>query len=187
MAASNSAPTAPSMTRWSADSVHAITWPTRTSRPTTTGREMTAPTPRIQLCGGFTMAYRLSTPYIPRFEIVKVPPAYSSGRNWPSRARATSPRVSVAMAARSFPSAARKPTIDVLLCDAAVRSGADDLLQREPGHGDHSSCEWRGGRGRSSWHSGVVRVEPIEHFRGPFNRNTRSRHRRDARVGRLWG
>src|SRR3989442_2335148 len=44
----------------------------------------------MQLWGGFTMGYRLVTPYIPRFEIVNVPPVYSSGRSWPARARSVS-------------------------------------------------------------------------------------------------
>ena len=56
MALSSSAPAAPSMTRWSAESVQAITVPTPTPSPSATGRRVAAPTPRMQLWGGLTMA-----------------------------------------------------------------------------------------------------------------------------------
>lgn len=46
------------------------------------------------------IAVKLSTPYIPRLEMVNVPPWYSSGFNFPSRAREARFLVSAEMAAR---------------------------------------------------------------------------------------
>jgi len=37
------------------------------------------PTAKIQACGGFTIAEKLLTPYMPKFETVNVPPASSLG------------------------------------------------------------------------------------------------------------
>ena len=54
-AASSCAPTAPSTARWSAESVQIITLPTAISPLRTTGFCRPAPTPRMQLWGGFTM------------------------------------------------------------------------------------------------------------------------------------
>ena len=59
----------------------------RARRPPTTGRSSIAPTARIAACGGLRTATNCSTPYMPRFEIVNVPPSRSSCESLPSRAR----------------------------------------------------------------------------------------------------
>lgn len=45
-----------------------------------------APMAKIQDCGGFIMAQNDEMPYIPKFDIVNVPPVNSSGFNLPSLA-----------------------------------------------------------------------------------------------------
>ena len=56
---------------------------------TTTGVSFTAPTARIATCGGLSTATNCSTPNMPRFEIVNVPPWRSCSASLPSRARPT--------------------------------------------------------------------------------------------------
>src|SRR5919206_532561 len=59
------------------------------SPSSTTGRSSTAPTARIETCGGLRTAMNCSTPYMPRFEIVNVPPSRSCWVSFPARARPT--------------------------------------------------------------------------------------------------
>src|ERR671936_160712 len=84
-----SAAVAPSSERWSHVSVSVISG--RTSKPVSIGTAFCsiAPTARIAACGGLRTATNCSTPYMPRFEIVKVPPSRSSCRSLFSRARVT--------------------------------------------------------------------------------------------------
>src|SRR5262249_30135256 len=73
-AARSSAPTAPSTTRWSQDSVTVIVL----SKPTvpsffSTACRRDAPTARMVACGGLMMAENSRTPYMPRLEIADAP------------------------------------------------------------------------------------------------------------------
>src|SRR5437868_3914474 len=61
--------------------------PGRMVSPSTTGTFRTAPTARMALSGGLMMAVNSSTSNIPRLEMVKVEPVYSSGLSFLSRAR----------------------------------------------------------------------------------------------------
>jgi len=70
----NSAPLAPSMTRWSHDIVTFIRSRTTTWRSTTTGRDYAVPTARMAEFGGLMIAVNSSMPHAPRFEIVNVEP-----------------------------------------------------------------------------------------------------------------
>ena len=76
-APSHVAPTAPSTTLWSADSVTFIMVEVRHppgAAPSATTRFSAAPTARMPACGVFTMAANWRTPKDPRLEMVKVPP-----------------------------------------------------------------------------------------------------------------
>src|SRR6202011_6153393 len=79
-AASSSAPSAPSTTRWSQPSVTVI-WLTNFTPPSavSTGRRCAAPTARMVACGGLMMAVNSRTPYMPRFDNAVEPPRYSCG------------------------------------------------------------------------------------------------------------
>ena len=75
-----SAAVAPSIARWSQVRVSVIIGRTTSSpSPRTTGRPSIAPTARIAACGGLSTATNCSTPNMPRFEIVNVPPSRSTG------------------------------------------------------------------------------------------------------------
>src|SRR3954452_2549844 len=85
---------APSTARWSKVQVRVTIGRTAVSPPTPSGgtgttRSSVAPTATIAACGGFSTAVKLSTAYMPRFEIVNVPPSRSSARSFASRARPT--------------------------------------------------------------------------------------------------
>src|SRR3954469_25988462 len=80
---------APSTARWSNVQVRVTMGRTAVSPPTATTRSSVAPTATIAACGGVSTAVKLSTAYMPRFEIVKVPPSRSSARSFASRARPT--------------------------------------------------------------------------------------------------
>ena len=86
-AARNVAPTAPSTTRWSHDSVSDIRWPTTMRSPSTTGLVTVAPTARMAALGGLMMAEKRSTPIMPRLLTQKVPPVNWSGLSFLSLAR----------------------------------------------------------------------------------------------------
>src|SRR5262249_54231394 len=75
--ARNSAPVAPSTARWSHVSVSSMRGRTAGCPSTATTLSSTAPTARIAACGGLSTAMNRSMPYIPRFEIVNVPPSRS--------------------------------------------------------------------------------------------------------------
>src|SRR5581483_1618074 len=77
----NSAPRAPSTTRWSNVTVRVNTGRAASAPFIATGRSTTRPTARIAACGALTIAWKASTPYIPRFEIVNAPPWTSPGRS----------------------------------------------------------------------------------------------------------
>ena len=92
-APSHVAPTAPSTTRWSAESVTFIMVAVRQPAPllpSATTRFSAAPTARMPACGVLTIAANWRTPKLPRLEMVKVPPWYSSGASFPARAFSTS-------------------------------------------------------------------------------------------------
>ena len=74
---------APSITRWSQESVSVMRLPTRELPSTTTGFSTTAPTARMAPSGGLMMAENSSTSNMPRFEIEKVAPVISSGLSLP--------------------------------------------------------------------------------------------------------
>ena len=63
----------------------------------TTGRCSPAPTARIQACGGLMTAANSLMPNMPRLEMVKPPPWYSSGLSLPSLARAARSFISAEM------------------------------------------------------------------------------------------
>ena len=73
-AARNLAPTAPSTTRWSTDSVQLITVAMESAPSYTTGRCSPAPTARMQPWGGLMTAENSLMPNMPRLETEKVPP-----------------------------------------------------------------------------------------------------------------
>src|SRR3954467_13852136 len=77
------APSTPSTTRWSHDSVsvmrRAISIVSRPSRDATTARFSVVPTARMTDSGGLMMATNSRTPNMPRFDTVAEPPEYSSG------------------------------------------------------------------------------------------------------------
>src|SRR5581483_992543 len=85
----NSAAGAPSTARWSTVSESVSTGRATTCPSRTTGRGSVPPTASIAACGGLRTATNCPTPYMPRFEIVNVPPSRSSGRSFPPRARVT--------------------------------------------------------------------------------------------------
>ena len=67
----------PSTTRWSHESVSDMRWPTTiVSFGPTTGFFTVAPTARIAAFGGLMIAEKRSTPIMPRFDTVNVPPVY---------------------------------------------------------------------------------------------------------------
>src|SRR5438034_4927405 len=80
---------APSTARWSNVPVRVTIGRTAVSPATGTTRSSVAPTATIAACGGFSTAVKRSTAYMPRFEIVNVPPSRSSARSFASRARPT--------------------------------------------------------------------------------------------------
>ena len=86
----NAAPRAPSTTRWSNVRLSCSIGRTAAAPSTGTMRSAMRPTARIPACGALTIASNESTPNIPRFEIVNVPPLTSAGRSSPARAAATS-------------------------------------------------------------------------------------------------
>src|SRR4029453_4597919 len=87
--ARNSDAVAPSTERWSIVSVMSMRGWISSSPSTTTARSSIAPTARMPAWGGLRTAVKLSTPYMPRLEIVNVPPSRSSARSLPSRVRET--------------------------------------------------------------------------------------------------
>src|SRR3954454_22449137 len=94
-AATSSAPSAPSTTRWSQESVPVIMLANATPpSAVSTACRRAAPTARMVACGGLMMAENSRTPYMPRFEIALAPPWYSFGFNFFSRARAARSRIS---------------------------------------------------------------------------------------------
>ena len=72
-----SAPSAPSITRWSHDIVTVIVLPATTWPPRTTGASTTVPIARMPASGGFKIAVNRSIAYMPRFETENVEPAIS--------------------------------------------------------------------------------------------------------------
>src|SRR5579872_1642880 len=86
-----SAPTAPSIARWSHVSVSVIVGCVANAPSRATTRSSVAPTARIATCGGLSTATNCSMPNIPRFEIVNVPPSRSACCSLLSRARCTRP------------------------------------------------------------------------------------------------
>ena len=72
-----------------------------------TGRRSAAPIAKIVACGGFMIAEKLETPYIPRFEIVVAPPMYCSGFSFFAFAFAASSFISWLIIATDFSSAPR--------------------------------------------------------------------------------
>src|SRR5829696_498791 len=87
--ARNSDAVAPSTERWSMVSVMSMRGWISKSPSRTTARSSIAPTARMPACGGLRTAVKRSTPYMPRLEIVNVPPSRSSARSLPSRVRET--------------------------------------------------------------------------------------------------
>ena len=82
-------PTAPSTVRWSELSVTFITLTVlkpRSSSGAGTRVGVVEPTARMHDCGGLMMAVKWEMSYMPRLEMVKVPPWYSWGWSLPSRA-----------------------------------------------------------------------------------------------------
>jgi len=73
----------------------------------TTGLGSPAPTARMHDCGGLMMAANSRMPYMPRLEMVKPPPWYSSCASLPSLPRSASSFTSVEICARPFWSALR--------------------------------------------------------------------------------
>src|SRR6185437_188002 len=88
----------PSMGRWSTDSVTVMTRRTRTLPLRTTGSSRTAPTARMEDCGGLMMAANSSVPNIPRLVMVATPPWRSCCRRRPVLARSACSLTWVAMA-----------------------------------------------------------------------------------------
>src|SRR5258706_1131220 len=74
-AARKRAASAPSTTRWSAERVMVIIGRTAIFSPSGTARGATRPTARMAHSGGLMIAVKLSTPSMPRFETVNVPPS----------------------------------------------------------------------------------------------------------------
>ena len=68
---------------------------------------MIAPTARIAACGGLITAEKLSIPYIPRLETVKVAPESSGGVIDPSRTRSARARASAAISRSPLRSASK--------------------------------------------------------------------------------
>ena len=93
---------APSITRWSRLRVAAISQPTTSWWLRTTGCSIAAPQARIALLGGLMMAVKLSTPNMPRFEMVKVAPDISSMERPLVRAFSPSARTSPEICRRLF-------------------------------------------------------------------------------------
>eukprot|EP00982_Pelagococcus_subviridis_P013714 31272-Pelagococcus_subviridis.AAC.9 len=108
-APSHCAPTAPSTTLWSHDSVALIRSASSYPLPSAffTTSFLAAPTARIAACGGFTIAANCLIPNIPRFEIVKVPPIMSAGESFPSFAFPASALTSDEIPERPSPHAFR--------------------------------------------------------------------------------
>src|SRR5437867_2242885 len=98
----NRAPIAPSITRWSQESVSAILHPTPSPASATTGIRRTDPTARIAPSGGLMIAENSATSYIPRFEIENVAPESSGARSFRTRARSARSRASTAIWASDF-------------------------------------------------------------------------------------
>src|SRR5712691_2393375 len=94
-----SAPTAPSIARWSHVSVIVIVGSALKSPSRTTTRSSVEPVARIATCGGLRTAMNCSTPNMPRFEIVNVPPSRSSCWSVLLRARSTTAPRSAAICA----------------------------------------------------------------------------------------
>ena len=84
-----------------------MTWPGTTAPSRTTGTSRIPPMARMQALGGLMMAVNSAMPNMPRFEVVKVEPAYSLGSSAPSLARAARSRVSAPIWASPFRSASR--------------------------------------------------------------------------------
>ena len=61
-----------------------------------------APTARIADSGGLMIAENSSTPYMPRFEMLNVPPSRSPGAGLPDRARSITCRDSIEICTRSL-------------------------------------------------------------------------------------
>ena len=78
-----------STTRRSADNTTVITvsFSKSVPLPPTPAVGVPPPTAKMQACGGLITAVNSLMPNIPKFEIVKEPPLYSSGANLPCRAR----------------------------------------------------------------------------------------------------
>lgn len=96
-------PTAPSTVRWSDESVTFMTVSVLKplgSSGAGTSLSSVLPTARIHDCGGLMMAVKCEIPYMPKFEMVKLPPWYSSGLSLPSRAFVASDLVSAEMEPR---------------------------------------------------------------------------------------
>src|SRR5436309_2572832 len=121
--------------RWSLVSVRcmrcpATTWPSRT-----TGASRTAPTASTPACGGVITAVKLRTPYMPRFDTVKVALESSGERIEPSRHARELAHLHRALPARGV------RALDIRLDDLAARPRALDLRERDalllghpPGH-----------------------------------------------------
>mmetsp|Transcript_9016 Transcript_9016/g.28346 ORF Transcript_9016/g.28346 Transcript_9016/m.28346 type:complete len:200 (-) Transcript_9016:333-932(-) len=105
-APSHCAPMAPSITRWSDDSVTVMKLASlKPPLPSATTRFSAPPIARMAACGGLIIAVKCLTPNMPRLETVNVPPWNSSGLSLLARARAASSLVSAAICARPFVSA----------------------------------------------------------------------------------
>mmetsp|Transcript_31925 Transcript_31925/g.81189 ORF Transcript_31925/g.81189 Transcript_31925/m.81189 type:complete len:406 (+) Transcript_31925:1204-2421(+) len=115
-AARNAAAASPSTARASADSVAVMRVTGDGLPPTSAVPAWKPPTARMAACGGLMMAEKEDRPYMPRLEMVKEPPLYSSGFSLPSRARAASARTSAEIC-------------DTLLADALRTMG----VMRPPG------------------------------------------------------
>jgi len=105
--AGTSAPSEPSIARWSHVSVIVIVGATTSSPSIADGRSSIEPTARMATCGGLSTATNRSMPYIPRFEIVNVPSSRSASWSFPSRARATRSARTEAISCTDFRSASR--------------------------------------------------------------------------------
>ena len=103
-----SAPSAPSTTRWSQDNV-AVIWLMNLTPPSSVsiGARRVAPTARMVACGGLMIAANSRTPYMPRLEMALEPPWYSFGLElFLVRARSARSRISAEIAVSVFVSGA---------------------------------------------------------------------------------
>lgn len=101
----NSAAGAPSTSRWSALMPRKQVVRGTTLPPLTTARSRAEPTVKIALSGTLMTAEKWSTPYGPKFDMVKVPPSRAARGRFPARALSANERVSLAIWSMDFWSA----------------------------------------------------------------------------------